>query len=280
MRVLITGANGFLGRNLVLRLGDKHETTALVRPGQTTPLAAHVVEADLRGPVSPAKLPSGIDAVVHLAQASVKPGESAVEMFDVNTRSTIELLEWSRRAGASRFIFASSGDVYRSRVGPCVESDALEPASFYAVTKRASELLTAAYGDYFGSCVLRFFHPYGPGQSSRLIPNLAKRIQSDEPVFVDMRDGPGLTPIYIDDAITAIEGVLASSWTGAMNVAGDAVVTIRDLADAIGRIVGREPVVVRSDEERGDLMGDNALMKRVLGSWPMVRLEEGLSRAI
>jgi nucleoside-diphosphate-sugar epimerase len=87
-----------------------------------------------------------------------------------------------------------------------------------------------------------------------------------------------MTPVYVDDVTRAIECAIDSSYSGTINIAGDRVVSVRELAEEIGRVFGSEPVFEETGEESADLMGDNSLVKRVLGEWNMVALSEGLSR--
>jgi len=280
MKVLITGASGFIGRSLVRRLSARHEVFVLARSAvQTTQQPHSMITVDLARPIDWRLLPERVDIIIHLAQAPVPLPESANEMFAVNTNSTQHLLDYGRRSRARRFVLASTGDVY-GRLGSAKETDAASPESFYAITKRAAEMLVESYSAYFEPCILRLFHPYGPGQVNRLIPRMADRIRQQQPVQVHRNDRPHLTPIHIDDMTRALECVLTSSYCGILNIAGDRIVSIRDLAEMIGHVVGRRPVFKDTGEETFDLIGDNRLMKEILGDWPMISLQEGLRRTL
>jgi len=87
-----------------------------------------------------------------------------------------------------------------------------------------------------------------------------------------------MTPIYIDDVIHAIKQAMSCSYSGTVNIAGDCVVSMRELAQEIARTLGREPIFEETGNESADSAGDNNLMKQVLGSWNMVSIGEGLSR--
>lgn len=281
MRILISGASGFIGRHLQSALPDHHEVFGIVRNAVRRPVPGaetHLLELDLAHPLDIKELPEQIDVIVHLAQANVLFPEAAKELLAVNTLSTQHLLDYGRRAGAQRFILASTGDVYGRRFELCKESDTLRAATFYALTKQAAELLTQAYSGYLQTCILRLFHPYGSDQSNRLVPNLADRIRRQETVRLHKDDRPRLTPIYIDDVVTAILRAMDSSYCGIVNIAGDRVVSVRELTEEIGSALKSKSRFEESGEESGDLMGDNALMKQVLGAWPMITLSEGLSR--
>ena len=278
MKVLVTGATGFIGRRLLTRLRDHHEVFALARgelqPGEDV----SVIAADLARPLDLNALPAEIDVIIHLAQAKVSPPGDAHELLAVNTLSTRHLLDYGRGAGARRFILASTGDVYGRRFGLCKESDTLAPDGDYALTKHSAEMLTQTYSAYSQTCILRFFHPYGPEQFERLIPMLASRIERRQAVQLNQGDRPNLTPIYIDDAVTAIERAVDSSYSGVVNIAGDQVVSVRRLAEQIGSVLKVKPVFNETDMETADLSGDNQLMKEVFGGWPMITLSDGLAR--
>lgn len=281
MKVLVTGATGFIGQYLVRGLSAQHEVFVVARNPipSSSQLTCSIITMDLARPIDSRALPEQVDTIIHLAQAPVALPESANEMFAVNTHSTQQLLDYSRRSGARRFVLASTGDVY-GREGRAREIDPAAPVSFYGVTKRAAEMLVESYSDYFETCILRLFHPYGPGQSNRLIPKMAERLRLQQPVLLHDNDRPHVTPIYIDDLILAIERVVESSYVGILNIAGERGVSIRELAEEIGSVLGYRPIFEDTGKAVVDLAGDNDLMKEVLGKWTMVSLAEGLNRAL
>ena len=282
MRIVVTGASGFLGRRVVARLSAGHEVHAVVRDvrriGASAPAA--VIAMDLAHPLDRSRLPAAVDAIVHLAQGSAPSPDTAGDLFDVNTGATQQLLDYGGRAGARQFVLASTGDVYGRRVGPCRETDPAGPASPYGATKYAAEVLLKAHATGLSACALRLFHPYGPGQAGRLIPGLASRILERRPVRLHPDDRPRVTPIYVDDVVRAIERAIDLGLAGVVNIAGDRALTVRELTEEIGRVLERQPVYEMSGEPSGDLMGDNSLMKRLLGDWGLVPLADGLRRAL
>ena len=86
--------------------------------------------------------------------------------------------------------------------------------------------------------------------------------------------------MYIDDLVVAIERAVESPYSGVLNLAGDTVVSVRELAERLGRLLERTPVFESSGEASADRIGDNSLMKRVLGEWNMMSLDNGLARAL
>jgi nucleoside-diphosphate-sugar epimerase len=238
MRILVTGATGFIGRALVERLAGQ-EVVALVRPGSRI-AGVETVEADLAQPIDADRLPKRVDAVVHLAQSSKARSfpESAPETFTINVAATAALLDWALRAGATRFCLASTGSVYEPYAGPLEEDAALAPTSFYAASKAAAELLLRPYQGRLAASALRLFFPYGPGQSGRLFSELATRIREGRPVHLPPGgDGLVLAPTYVGDVADAIGAAVEEGWTGPLNVAAPGSITLRTLAEAIGRVL-------------------------------------------
>ena len=167
MRVLLTGASGFVGGYLAPALVSAgHEVHALVRnPGYEAPSGLTPLVADLER-LDRAALPE-VDAVAHFAQANVPFPDEAGTLYAVNTASTLVLVEHARRCGAQRFLYASSASVYGFGERPFTEADPVSAHDFYATTKINSEQLVATYGRFLGTSVFRLVAPYGPGQTGR-----------------------------------------------------------------------------------------------------------------
>jgi nucleoside-diphosphate-sugar epimerase len=280
MRILVTGASGFVGGQLAPALAaDGHDVFALVRDGRTAPAVTTPVEADLERPLDLPSLPR-VDAVVHLAQANVPFPDGATALHRVNTVATHELLELARTSGASVFVYASSGSVYGLGEGAVREDDPRRADDFYAVTKRSAELLLAAYAPLFPTVALRLFAPYGPTQTARLIPNLVQRVRDGVPVALNDGGRPRMTPIFVDDVVRAFTRALQLERHAVVNVAGDEVVGIDELAVAIGDAVGREPLFEQGGTAAGDLIADNGRMRELLLPEPLVPLAEGIRATV
>lgn len=282
-RILITGASGFIGQRVCARLNEGAQLVAVTRreiavPGCTS------LRADLASPVSTDRWPERIDCLVHLAQ-SVRHREfpeGAADMTAINVTATAALIEYARRAGASSFVLASTGSVYTPRPQPAAEDDPIAPAGFYAATKAAAEDLVRPYRDLMRVCVLRLFHPYGPGQEGRLIPSLVDRVREGRPISLAGGDGLVLTPTYVDD----IAGVIAAAsedrrFDGVFNVSAPEVLTLRAIGYAIGRVVGRVPHFERAaGAEPPRLVPDLDRLSRIHPVREFTTFEAGLSRML
>jgi UDP-glucose 4-epimerase len=262
MSVLVTGVSGFIGRHLRI-------------DGAVAPSHA---ELDLARPLDVSALPERVDAVVHLAQSARYRDfpDGAGDVVAINVAATAALADYARRAGARRFVLCSTGGVYGYRPGPAREDDPVAPIGFYQATKYAAELLLAPYAEYFTTVILRPFFVYGAGQGGMLVASLARRVLAGEPVT---GPGPRLNPIHVSDAARAIEAALALNESAVINVAGEEVATVADLARGLADAAGVE-TRIESGEPAGDLLGDTARMKSLLAVTPQVPLAAGLRGVI
>jgi UDP-glucose 4-epimerase len=283
MKVLITGAAGFVGSRLVAELAARHEVVALARGPGPPHDGVEWVEQDLAEPLSSTKLPSRVDGVVHLAQSRQYrdfPG-GAADIFAVNVAGTFSLLEYARLAGARTFVFASSGGVYGFSFERFVEGDPVSPLNFYLGSKYSAELLIGNYAACFRTVVLRPFFIYGPGQQGMLVPKLVEQVLADEPVSIEGKPGLRINPIHVDDVVRVFEPALGLDRSGLFNVAGDEVVTMTELVQLIGKVAARTPqITYRDSAAAGDLVGDNSAMKQTLGIVPTVSLHDGLQGVV
>jgi nucleoside-diphosphate-sugar epimerase len=280
VRVLVTGATGFVAQHLVPALAREHEVVALGHEGARIAAAdgATPLELDLREPGFATRLPE-VDAIVQLAQANVPFPEGAADLLAVNALSTAELLDHARRVEAHRFVFASSASVYGLGDRPWSEDDTPAATDFYSATKLAAERFVEAYRGYFGTTVMRLVAPYGPGQRNRMIPRLIASVREGRPIALNAEARPRMNPIYVEDVVRVVEAALDSEGHQLVNVAGDEVATIRELAETIGRALGIEPTFEPADSASGDVVADNRRMHDAFGLKELLPLEEGIARA-
>lgn len=279
MRVIVTGAAGFVGRHLVPSLAVDHDVICLVRQAEAVrPISrASILECDLRASSWLHRLPAQADVIIHLAQSAGTFPDAADDLFAVNAASTQRLADYARRAGARRFIFASSGSVYASSSSPLLETDPIAPVGFYATTKAISEMILRPYQAEFGVSVLRVFAPYGPGQLSRMIPRLIAAVRDGDPVTVVNGGSPRINPIHVADLVQVLRLVLGLVGSQTVNVAGPDVVSVREIAMIAANALGREPIFV--EEERADatdLIADTSNMTALFPTLPLVPASDGI----
>ena len=314
MKLLVTGLAGFIGSHSAQRLlarGD--ELVGLDNFDETLyPAALHARNLEFvqqcggklsfqHGDLTDERLIAALfdahrfDAVLHLgALAGVRPSLVQPLRYEhVNVRGTLILLEAMRRHGVGRLAFASSSSVYGAHNEvPFRESDpAVHPASPYAATKRAAELLCETYASLYGMRIasLRFFTVYGPRQRPEMaIHKFARQILDGEPLPFY---GDGTTArdyTYIDDIVDGVVAAIDStSAYGATrghaiyNLGGSRTTTLADLVAMLEERLGRRASLDRQPDQAGDVpitYADVSLAERALGYAPKVPIEEGLSR--
>lgn len=245
MKVLVTGATGFLGRALIPELRLRHEVLCGRRADAAAIDGARNVYLDFTGPGRTGSvLSERVDAIIHLAQSRRYRDfpDAALDVFDVNLNSTARLLDYATRNGVKWFFLASTGSVYEPYLGPLREEAPVAPKTYYSRTKLAAEHLVLSYASFLDVSVFRLFFPYGAGQTDRLMPTLIEKIDKDAPILLDGNTGGmQFTPTHVSDVARLICRGLEDRWTGIMNVASPDAVTIRDVAQVIGRLMGRAP---------------------------------------
>ena len=288
MKVLLTGAAGFLGRR-VLRalLNASHEVVALVhRQTDLGQLGAGVstLEGDLGARKFYEQLPGGVDAVISLAQSARYrdfPG-GAEDMFAVNVEAAFRLSHWAHRAGVGRFVLVSSGGARTPEAhvwGGSVTKPA--PIDFYLSSKLCAEVILRAYRTLFRTAVIcRPFFIYGPGQSrDMLIPRLVESIRDGKPLLLRGRDGLRLSPVYVDDVASILARSIELEGFAEFDIGGPQALTLREIGEAIARRLGRRALFTEAPGGNEELVAKE--------SEPLARLnvratpfDEGLNRLI
>jgi nucleoside-diphosphate-sugar epimerase len=252
-RVLITGATGFLGKEVCSRLVQAGaEVRALARPtSDISDLQRSGVEihlGDLRDTVSLDGAARDIDTVVHTAAAHRGGAVSRTDFWQVNAEGTKRLLQTASRSGVRRFIHISTAGVLGGG-GPqrlATESDAPSPSNLYELTKWRAEqaVRRIAHSDNLEAVILRPVAVYGPGE--RRFLKLIRPIKNRRFVLI----GSGRIRVHFihrDDAVDAILTAMAAPQaTGeTFLLADDAPIRMRDLVEMIARLIGVPPPRLR-----------------------------------
>jgi UDP-glucose 4-epimerase len=282
--VFVIGANGFIGRHLVRHLAaNGSRVFATARPGATPQAIANVdwVSTDLAADDTSA-WPTKCDALVYLAQSArwreFRGG--AGDVFRVNVTGIHRAAEHARMVGAKQFIHMSSGTVYTQSKEPACEDEAIAinaTRSFYAASKLAAEMLLGPYSAFFKVIQLRLFMPYGVGQNEKmLLPLIASKVR--EGIAIDLHEPDGLkcNPIAVGDVAEAVRWCLLLEGSHTLNLAGPEVLTLRQVAEAIGSVVGRTPLFNTKPESAPVIVGDTTRLLQVLQWAPPTRFVDGV----
>lgn len=219
-------------------------------------------------------LPAGTECVVYLAQSPYyrQMPEKASHLWGVNVLSAMKVAELARHRGVRRFIYASTGNVYSPSFSPLSEGDSLRRDDWYALSKIHAEEGLGLYRSDMSVTVTRIFGVYGPGQADKLVPNLAQSIRSGVPIKLapnphDDEDKGGLkvSLCYIDDVVEIFSRLIAQEGPDVINVAGPEVLSVRDIAQAIGDTLGISPKFEIASQPRGlDLIADVTMLVGML----------------
>jgi len=305
MKVLVTGAAGFIGSHLCERLTSRgwdvvgldnfdpfysEEVKRANVAGLVSSGKFELVEGDIRVAECVGSIlgVGDIDIIAHLAaRAGVRPSiEDPLGYQDVNITGTMVMLESAVRNDVKKFVFASSSSVYgNNEKVPFSETDNVDfPISPYAATKKAGELLCHTYSHLYDidmTC-LRFFTVYGPRQRPDLaIHKFARLIEAGEaiPVFGDGSMRRDFT--YIDDIV---DGVVAAmnmcSGYEIYNLGESRPVRLDELIVAIEKALGKKAIINRLPEQPGDVKqtyADVAKAQKELGYSPKTEIAAGLA---
>jgi len=300
MRVLVSGAAGFIGRWVVADLLDRGHTVFPVDnlvagdPANLAEFAAHprmrpLEVGDVRDPVACRRWADEVDAIAHLA-ASISVQDSIDDpgtTFDNDVVGTFNLLEAARAAG-TRLLFMSTCMVYdRARTPAGIDEDhPTVPASPYAASKLAGEALTLSYHHAYGlpTTVVRPFNTYGPFQRSvgegGVVAIFTRRSLAGEPLRIYGDGTQTRDLLYVTDcARFVVDALLSDAVVGQVLNAGTGVdVSVNDLAAAIEPDATRIEHVehIHPQSEIAVLRCDPRRAKELLGWTPAVGLAEGL----
>jgi UDP-glucose 4-epimerase len=285
-KILITGANGLLGRRAVRSFSKDHEVHAIVRRMPDQPVENVIYHAiDLGAEWRSEDLPNDIDAIFHLAQSSKFrefPNE-AMDIFHVNIESTARLLDYASKNKVRKFIYASSGGVYGTGMHTFNENVPIvanNPLGYYLGSKMCGEILAQSYAPIMQVVILRFFFMYGPEQKrSMLLPRLIDNVKNGVPITLQGHDGIHINPIHVSDATNALMSVLAMEESSTLNIAGPDVCSIREIAEIAGRAIGKFPIFEVQDKEPQNLLADIEEIQKA-GWSPQISLSEGIKELI
>ncbi len=309
MRILITGAAGFLGSHLCDRLlAEDHQVVGMDNfitgnPNNLAHLAGNPKFLFIRHDVSNfIFVPGKVDAVLHFASpASPNPNSPLgyvnlpIQTMKAGALGTHHTLGLARVNGA-RFLLASTSEIYGDPLEhPQRESywghvDPIGTRSVYDEAKRFAEALTMAYHRFHGidTRIVRIFNTYGPRmhiEDGRVVPNFLQQALRDEPLTIYGDGSQTRSFCYVDDLVDGIVRLLFSDEHQPVNLGNPSEMTILDFAHTITRLVGSTTEFIFKPDLRGEgdpqrRQPDISRALETLDWEPKVDLEDGLKRTI
>ncbi|MEX2214941.1 MAG: NAD-dependent 4,6-dehydratase LegB [Phycisphaeraceae bacterium] len=307
-KILITGADGFIG---------SHLTEALVRSGATVRAfvfynsfnswgwldhsppeirdSLDVFAGDVRDPHGVREAMRGCDIVFHLAALIAIPYSyhSPDTYIDTNVKGTLNVVQAARELGAWRVVHTSTSEVYgTARFVPITEDHPLQPQSPYAASKIGADQIAMSFFHSFGTpvTICRPFNTYGPRQSARaVIPTIITQIASGAKAIKLGAVHPTRDFNYVDDTVAGFLalGKAKDAVGQTINLGSGYDVSIGDTAKLIAELMGAS-ITIETDEARlrpaasevERLQASNERAKQVAGWSPAYAGVEGLKRGL
>lgn len=305
-RVLVAGGAGFIGSHIAeAYLADGWEVEIIddLSRGKeaNVPPGACFVRTDVRSPEARKRVAEGRFDVVNIQAAQIDVRHSVEEPAydaDINLLGLINLLEGAGAGGVGRVVFASSGGVLygEAETVPTPETAPKMPVSPYGVSKLAGEHYLRALGALrgFEPVAMRYANVFGPRQDPKseagVVSIFVSRLRAGEPLTIYGDGRQTRDYVFVRDvaranvlASTATLPVPSDHDTIGFNVATSTERSVIDLAETVGRVVGRAPDIRFADARAGELMRsslDTGKARRVLGWKPEHAFESGLAELI
>ena len=305
-KILVTGADGFIGSHLVERLvADGAKVRAFVYYNsfntwgwldtfsKKTLEKIDVFTGDIRDPNGVFQAVEGMDVVFHLAALIGIPFSyhSPDSYVDTNIKGTLNVLQAARKLKLSRVIHTSTSEVYGSaQYVPIDEQHPVNPQSPYAATKSAADELALSFYRSFNLpvTIVRPFNTFGPRQSARaIIPTIITQIYSGQKIIrlgnVDTRRDFNYVSNTVDAFVRAAETKEAVGQV--LNAGSGRDISIRQLVDTIQNVTQKKIKIavdqkrlrpVKSEVER--LLCDAGKIQTMCGYQEQILLSEGLKR--
>ena len=307
-KVLVTGADGFIGSHLVEELlKDGYHVRAFVLYNsfntwgwldtfdKETLEQIDVFTGDVRDPNAVRKAMEGMDAVLHLAALIAIPySYYAPDAYvDTNIKGTLNILQAARDAGTARVLVTSTSEVYgTAQYVPIDEKHPYQGQSPYSATKIGADRLAESFYRSFNLpvSIVRPFNTFGPRQSARaVIPTIITQLLSGKEEIKLGSLEPTRDFNYVKDTARGFIEILKSDKTigEEINIATQNEISIGELANELIRQINPNAKIVcdtmrlrpeKSEVER--LLGKNEKIKRLTDWTPHYTFEEGLAETI
>jgi NAD dependent epimerase/dehydratase len=305
-KILVTGADGFIGSHLTEILLEKgYQVKAMAQYnsfnywGWLEDIPANenleIITGDIRDPHFCKEIIKDVDVIFHLAALIAIPYSYVApdSYLDTNVKGTLNICQAAKENGNIRVIHTSTSEVYgTAQYVPIDEKHPKQPQSPYSASKIGADMMAMSFYNAFGLpvTIARPFNTYGPRQSARaIIPTIIIQIANG---FKEIKLGD-LTPTrdfnFVKDICSGFIALAESNKTigKEVNIASNLEISMKDTLDLIKKIMNSDVSFVTDDKrirpkdsEVFRLWGDNTLIKKLAGYSPKYNIEKGLTETI
>lgn len=306
LKILVTGADGFIGSHLTeLLLSKGYKVRALAQYNSfnswgwlddvTNSENLEVITGDIRDPHFCKEIVKGIDIIYHLAALIAIPYSYVApdSYVDTNVKGTLNICQAAKDAGGIRVIHTSTSEVYGTALYvPIDEKHPKQPQSPYSASKIGADMMAMSFYNAFALpvTVARPFNTYGPRQSARaIIPTIITQIASG---LKQIKLGD-ITPTrdfnFVKDTARGFLALAESANTigKEINIASNFEISMGDTLNLIKSIMGSDVEFITDEQrirpEKSEvfrLWGDNRLIKELTGWQPKYSIETGLRETV
>jgi UDP-glucuronate 4-epimerase len=304
MKILVTGAAGFIGAYVAKALCDRGDEVIGVdnfspyydvqlKRDRVAALIPDVKirEVDLADQEALSALDEEFDVICHLAaQAGVRYSiDNPMVYEESNLRGFLNILEFARQRSIKKLVYASSSSVYgkNKKVPFSVDDPVDHPVSLYAATKKANELMAHAYHDLYGIEMvgLRFFTVYGPwGRPDMAYYSFSQAILAGKPIKVFNNGEMERDFTFIDDIVKGVLAAIDRQFTYRIfNLGNSKPERLHAFIDILERSLEKHAKKEMLPMQPGDVertFADISQSEKELSFSPSISLEEGLPRFV
>lgn len=305
-RILVTGAGGFIGSQLVdaliqmncnvvafVRYNSRNDLGALEFSSKEILSQVTIKMGDLRDGEAIRRVMKDRDVVFHLGALIAIPYSylNPRDVVETNVMGTLNVLQAAVDLGVEKLVHTSTSEIFgTAQYAPIDAAHPLNPQSPYAASKAGADFLALSFHRSFGLpiAILRPFNTYGPRQSARaVIPTIISQALCMDVVRLGaLKPTRDLT--FVKDTVKGFIRLAESDVVGrTVNIGSNFDISIGDLAKKILRLMGKEMEIVSEDERRRPkdseverLIVDNSEAKSLIGWKPTRTLDEGLSETV
>ncbi len=284
MKLFITGAEGFVGKELISqcrRQGFEVFAVDIIKSGEPNHYQANICSKDIIN-----LIPENADAIIHLAGLTRDSDckDRAYDCFDANVMATLNLIDAAHKKKVKQFIFASSEWVY----GECQDSEIKDEASLIDITKLSSEYALSKLVSeanlrqkfQHGFCsvtILRFGIIYGSRKKNwSAVESIFNTVRTKDEVIVGSLK-TGRCFIHVSDIALGIIKSVGLDGFNIINLEGDKLITLRDIIKTSVKILNKTPQIIETDPIKISIRNiSNEKALKLLNFKPEIDLETGL----